>query len=175
MQTQVHPLETFFQHEVRTVFEGKLGLNDPLATDYVVRVLCKFAETESLFVDRGPGGHSMQDLQEMVRASDPVLGTAISFDAERVVRKYMGDYTLFVAGMFPEAVESGVNGGPPRPTLGELIKIGKESYYIVSQFNVFEHKKEAPLFGRLSDHFERYLLGLALVRRELSKRTSLPS
>jgi hypothetical protein len=114
-------------------------------------------------------------LQEMVRASDPVLGTAISFDAERVVRKYMGDYTLFVAGMFPEAVESGVNGGPPRPTLGELIKIGKESYYIVSQFNVFEHKKEAPLFGRLSDHFERYLLGLALVRRELSKRTSLPS
>ena len=58
----------------------------------------------------------------------------------------------------------------PRPNLGELIQAGKQSYYIVSQFNLFEYEQEAPLFARLSDGFERCVLGLTLVREELSKR-----
>ena len=58
----------------------------------------------------------------------------------------------------------------PHPSLGELIHAGKESYYIVSQFNLFEYEQEAPLFARLSDGFERCLLGLALVREQLNKR-----
>ncbi len=175
MQTQVHPLEPFFQQEVRNIFEGKLGLNDPISTEYVARVLCKFAEADSLLLLRGAGGHSFEELQEMLNASDPVHGTASSFDAERAMRKYIGDYTLFVAGMVPEAIESGAVSRTRRPTLGELIKIGKESYYVVSQFNIFEYKKDAPLFARLSEQFERYLLGLALVREELGKRLALPS
>jgi hypothetical protein len=55
-----------------------------------------------------------------------------------------------------------------------LIRAGKESYYIVSQFNLFEYKKDAPLFARLSDRFESYLLGLALIREELGERKALP-
>jgi len=111
----------------------------------------------------------------MVLASDPVNGAAPSFDAERAMRKYIGDYALFVAGMVPEAIDSGASDQARRPTLGELIKAGKESYYIVSQFNVFEYKKEAALFTRLSEQFERYILGLALVREEMGKRLALPS
>jgi len=91
------------------------------------------------------------------------------------MRKYIGDYALFVAGMVPEAIDSGASEKSRRPTLGELIKAGKESYYIVSQFNVFEYKKEAPLFTRLSEQFERYILGLALVREEMGKRLALPT
>jgi len=30
-----------------------------------------------------------------------------------------------------------------------LIRAGKESYFIVSQFNLFEYEQEAPLFARL--------------------------
>jgi hypothetical protein len=60
------------------------------------------------------------------------------------------------------------------PSLRELIQTGKESYYIVSQFNVFEYENEAPLFGRLADSFERCILGLALVREDLNKRKALP-
>jgi hypothetical protein len=176
MQTQApHPLEPFFHHEVSTIFEGRLGLNDPDVTGYVARVLCNFAESDSLFLARGAGGHPMKELEDMMLASDPVRGTAPSFDAERSMRKYIGDYALFVAGMVPEAIEAGVGNRARRPTLGELIKAGKESYYIVSQFNVFEYKKEAPLFARLSEQFERYILGLALVREELGKRLALPS
>lgn len=174
MHTQVHPLEPFFQQAVRDSYEGKLGLHDPDVVHYVARVLCDFSETDHLFRSRAGAGHSMDDLEGMLLASDPVNGTAPSFDAERSMRRYLGDYALFVAGMVPEAIETGAPTAR-RPTLGELIKLGKESYHVVSQFNVFEYKKEAPLFARLADQFERYILGLALVREEMGKRLALPS
>ena len=170
MQIQAHPLEPFFHHEVHSIFEGKLGLTDPAVIGYISRVLCGFSEEGSLFLKSGSGGHSLEELVGMMRASDPVFGTAPSFDAERAMRKYVGDYSLFVAGMVPEALDAEVGPKSRRPTLSELIRAGKESYYVVSQFNVFEYKKDAPMFARLCDQFERYILGLALVREELGKR-----
>jgi hypothetical protein len=109
----------------------------------------------------------------MVSAADPVLGPAPSFDAERALRKHIGDYALFVAGMYPEAMNSKRRLRRHRPSLGELIHAGKESYYIVSQFNLFEYEQEAPLFARLSDRFERCILGLTLVREEMGPRKPL--
>lgn len=170
MQTQAHPLEPYFHHEVHSIFEGKLGLKDPSVIAYIARVLCGFSEEGSLFLTAGSGGHSLEELVGMMRASDPVFGTAHSFDAERAMRKYVGDYSLFVAGMVPEALDAENGPKSRRPTLSELIRAGKESYYVVSQFNVFEYKKDAPMFARLCDQFERYILGLALVREELGKR-----
>jgi hypothetical protein len=109
----------------------------------------------------------------MMLAADPVHGSAPSFDAERAVRKHIGDYALFVAGMYPEATDSNRRHRRRRPSLGELIVAGKQSYFIVSQFNLFEYKQEASLFARLSDGFERCILGLTLVRDELGPRKPL--
>jgi hypothetical protein len=109
----------------------------------------------------------------MMVADDPVHGTAPSFDAERAVRKHIGDYALFVAGMYPEAMDSSRRHRRHRPSIGELVNAGKESYYIVSQFNLCEYEREAPLFARLSDGFERCILGLTLVREELAPRKPL--
>jgi len=172
MQTQAHPLEPFFRQAVRNSYEGKLGLHDPDVTGYVAQLLCEFSESDKLFSVRDAKGQLVEELDAMIVAADPVHGDAPSFDAERAVRKHIGDYALFVAGMFPEATE------PERrrrhqPSLGELIHAGKESYYIVSQFNLFEYEQEAPLFARLSDSFERCILGLTLVRDELGMRKSL--
>ena len=110
----------------------------------------------------------------MLLAADPINGTAPSFDAERSVRKHIGDYALFVGGMYPEAIAPGRRRRSPQPTLGELVRAGKESYFIVSKFNLFEYEQEAPLFARLSDSFERCLLGLSLVREDLDRRKALP-
>jgi len=170
MQTPAHPLEPFFLHEVTSIFDGRLGLNDPELSGYVSRVLCQFSEDEALFPRRGLKGHTTDQLVAMIQAADPVYGSARSFDAERAMRKYVGDYCLFATGMVPEVVENEHETRGLRPSLGELIRAGKESYYVVSQFNVFEYRREAPLFARLSEQFERYVLGLALVREELSKR-----
>jgi len=168
-----HPLEPFFQQAVRNSYEGKLGLNDPDVTAYVARLLCEFSESENLYRVRNELGRPIEELTEMITASDPVNGPAPSFDAERALRKHIGDYALFTAGMYPEAMASGRRQRRHQPSLGELIQAGKESYYIVSQFNLFEYEQEAPLFARLSDRFERCILGLTLVREELGPRKPL--
>jgi len=173
MQTSSHPLEPFFQQAVRNSYEGKLGLNDPDVTAYVARLLCEFSQSDKLYQVRDEDGHPIERLHEMIDASDPVHGTAPSFDADRALRKHIGDYALFVAGMYPEATGSDRRHRRNHPSLGELIHAGKESYFIVSQFNLFEYEQEAPLFARLSDGFERCILGLTLVREELSPRKPL--
>src|ERR1039458_4085167 len=106
MQSQTHPLEPFFQQMVRNSYEGKLGLNDPDATAYVARLLCEFSESEKLYMVRDEMGRPIEELGEMVQAAAPVHGSAPSFDAERARRKHIGDYALFVAGMYPEAMGS---------------------------------------------------------------------
>jgi hypothetical protein len=170
---QTHPLEPFFQQAVRNSYEGKLGLHDPDVTGYVAHLLCEFSETDKLYRVRDATGHPIEELEAMIKAADPVNGSAPSFDAERAMRKYIGDYALFVGGMYPESNVPGSRHGL-HPSLSELIHAGKESYFIVSQFNMFEYEKEAPLFARLSDGFERCILGLSLVRQELRKRKALP-
>jgi hypothetical protein len=170
MQAQPHPLEPFFQQIVRNSYEGKLGLHDPDLTAYVARILCEFSQADKLYSMRDAAGRPIQELEKMERAADPILGTAASFDAERALRKYIGDYSLFVAGMYPEATVSSRRHRRSYPSIEELIRAGKQSYFIVSQFNLFEYEQEAPLFARLSDSFERLLLGLTLVREDLGPR-----
>lgn len=174
MPEQSHPLEPFFQQAVRNSYEGKLGLHDPDMTGYVAHLLCEFSEAENLYRVRDETGRPVNEIEEMINASDPVNGTAPSFDAERAVRKHIGDYALFVGGMYPEAAGSSRRLRFHYPSLSELIRAGKESYFIVSQFNLFEYEQEAPLFARLSDRFEHCILGLTLVREELANRKLLP-
>jgi len=49
------------------------------------------------------------------------------------------------------------------------VHAGKESYFIVSQFDQMEYRKVAPLFGRLSREFETCVFGLNLVRKDLTE------
>src|SRR6202161_3245634 len=125
MQMQTHPLEPFFQQAVRNSYEGKLGLHDPDVTGYVARLLCEFTEADKLYKVRDEAGRPIEELTEMMLAADPVHGTAPSFDAERAVRKHIGDYALFVAGMYPEATASPRRLRRHQPSLGELIQAGK--------------------------------------------------
>ena len=140
----------------------------------MAHLLCEFSESGKLYELRDEAGRPIEDLEEMMRAADPVLGPAASFDEERALRKHIGDYALFVAGMYPEAAGSSRRLRRHHPSLDELIHAGKESYYIVSQFNLFEYEEEAPLFARLSGAFERCILGLTLLREQLAQRKAPP-
>ncbi len=176
MQTETHPLEPFFQQMVRNSYAGKLGIHDTDINHYVAHLLCEFSESDNLYKVRNESGHPVYSLEEMVVAADPVHGTAPSFDAERSVRKHIGDYALFISGMYPESMD------PWRRRHGqqsfeELVKVGKESYYIVSQFDIDEYAEEAPMFARLSEWFDRCIYGLRLMRDDLtgSKPGFLPA
>lgn len=53
--------------------------------------------------------------------------------------------------------------------LREYMETGRESYAIVSAFNQFEYREEAPLFRRLSESFELCVYGLNLVKQDLER------
>jgi hypothetical protein len=166
MQTEIHPLEPFFQQMVRNSYDGKLGIHDTAITQYVARLLCEFSESEKLYKVRDEEGRPLRSLDAMVTAADPVHGTASSFDAERAVRKHIGDYALFLSGMYPESMDR-YRRRHGHQSYDELVKVGKESYYIVSHFDLEEYAEEAAMFRRLSGWFDRCIYGLRLVREEL--------
>jgi hypothetical protein len=168
MQTETHPLESFFQQMVRNSYAGKLGMHDTAITNYVAGLLCDFSEADKLYKVRDEEGKPIHALDEMVRAADPVHGTAASFDAERAVRKHIGDYALFVSGMYPESMDPWKRRHGQQ-SFEELVSIGKQSYYIVSQFDLEEYADEAPMFRRLAGWFDRCIYGLRLVREDLAQ------
>jgi hypothetical protein len=168
MQAENHPLEPFFQQMVRNSYAGKLGIHDASITRYVAGLLCEFSEADKLYKVKDENGKPIVAIEELVTAADPVHGTAPSFDAERAVRKHIGDYALFVSGMYPESMDP-FRRRHGQHSFEDLVRVGKESYYIVSQFDVAEYAEEAPMFGRLSDWFDRCIYGLQLVRDDLTQ------
>jgi hypothetical protein len=166
MVNETHPLREFFTGLVERHYDN-VGLHDAEINHYVANLLTDFCEAEELFKLRNEDGCPLHDVGEMLLESDPIYGPAPSFDRERQVRKHIGDYTLFCTGMFPESINQYRLRRQRLENLVDFVKAGKESYYIVSQFDLFEYAKVAPLFAKLSREFEACVYGLNIVKNEL--------
>jgi hypothetical protein len=152
----------------RHLFEDT-RLEEPQVATYVAALLVDFARTENLYRIRNARGKPLEDVGEMLVESNPLLDAA-SFDREREVRKHVGDYTLFMTGLFPESVARTRHRKQPRlDAFLDFVRAGKESYAIVSSFNQFEYREEAPIFRRLSENFELCVVALNLVKQELEE------
>ncbi len=160
MMPQQNTLRQLFHEVVFDCYQEHLGMDDAELSSYVADLLTEFTRAENLYRIRDAQGRPLREVDQMLAASDPVHGPARSFDAERTIRKHIGDYALFCTGMYPEGNHA----------MLEMVHAGKESYYIVSQFNLFEYASEAPLFARLAESFESCMFGLNKVRSELDRR-----
>ena len=169
MIPESHPLQQMFQEMVSEKFAQDIGLRDPQVSQYVAAMLAEFCESEQLHKVRNAQGRALDDVGEMLLEADPVYGEAPSFDRERQVRKHIGDYTLFFTGMFPESIHHYRLRRARLENIVDFIKAGKESYYIVSKFDIFEYAKVAPLFAKLSAHFEECVYGLNQVKNDLTE------
>jgi len=170
MISESHPLRQFFSELVTDHFENSLGMRDQDVNQYVAAMLADFCEAEELYKIRTAEGRPLSDVGEMLLESNPIYGEAPSFDRERQVRKHIGDYTLFFSGMFPEAINHFRLRRQRVENFVDFIKAGKESYYIVSKFDVWEYAKAAPVFAKLSDKFEECVYGLNQVKNDLAER-----
>ena len=170
MIPESHPLRQLF-HDLVTEEYGSssVGLRDSEMCGYVADMLCEFCESENLGKIGDAGGRPFGDLGGMLKEADPVYGGAPSFDRERQVRKHIGDCALFFTGLFPESINHLRLRHERLENFIDFMKAGKESYYIVSQFEIFEYAKVAPLFARLSREFERCVYGLNLVKNDLAE------
>jgi hypothetical protein len=167
MIPESHPLQQLFKELVARHYAEQIGIRDPQIVGYVAHLLADFIEVDQMYKIRNATGKPLTDVGEMLVESDPVYGPAPSFDRERQVRKHIGDYTLFFAGMFPESINHFRLRRQRVENFVEWVKAGKESYYIVSKFEHFEYTKVAPLFARLSNNFEQCVYGLNMVKNDL--------
>jgi hypothetical protein len=162
-------LRHFFEDLVWRHFFEDVRLEEADVARYVARLLCDFSRIEQLYRLRTASERQIEDIGEMVIESNPLL-EAESFDREREVRKHVGDYALFMAGLFPEKIARRQSRKNPQlEALVDFVEVGKESYSIVSSFDQFEYREEAPLFRRLSDNFELCVMGLNLMRRDFDE------
>jgi len=157
-----HPLRRLFADLLAKQLPGDYEI-----AAYVGDLLTEFVHVDSLYRIRDCGGKRLEDVGAMLVESNPILN-APSFDREREVRKHIGDYTLFVTGMFPEYVASlSRRRGMRLDSLIDYAKAGKESYRIVAAFDQFEYRHLSPLFRRLAERFEYCVDGLNRVKTDL--------
>jgi hypothetical protein len=161
-----HPLTRLFRELVQRRLQGDSQIRDREVTAYVSQLLTRFADVRELYRIRDARGQRMEDVGEMLIQSNPLL-EASSFDREREVRKHIGDYTLFLCGVFPEYVARLARQPFRLDSIVDYVKAGKESYRVVSSFDQFEYRAEAPLFRKLAEWFEICVFGLNLVRQDL--------
>ena len=156
-----HPLSRLFAGLVAKELPG-----DREIVGYVANLLIDFVHVDQLYRIRNSRGKRLEDVGEMLVESNPAL-EARSFEREREVRKHIGDYTLFLTGMFPEFVAALPRRGLRLDSMIDYMKAGKESYRIVAAFDQFEYRRVAPLFRRLSEQFEYCVYGLNRVKGDL--------
>ena len=166
MVTGSNPLQQFFQEVVGYNYR-EAGIRNTEIQDYVSNLLAEFCESTTLYKIRDVEGRPLHDVGEMLLESDPVFGRASSFDRERQVRKHIGDYALFLAGMYPESLNHSRLRKARVENPAEFVRTGKESYYIVSTFEHWEYTKVAPLFRRMSQEFEQLVYGLNQIKNDL--------
>jgi hypothetical protein len=157
-----HPLRRLFTDLVGR----ELGVDRELAT-YVADLLVDFTYADRLYRIRNARGKRLEEVGEMLIESNPLLD-APSFGREREVRKHIGDFTLFLTGMFPEYVAALPRRGLRLDSVIDYVKAGKESYRVVASFDQFEYRQAAPLFRRLAEQFEYCVYGLNQVKSRLS-------
>src|SRR4051794_11062224 len=128
MIPETHPLQKLFVEMVGRHYAEEIGLRDPQIVAYVAHLLTEFCDAEQLFKIQNAEGRPLRDVGEMMIESNPVYGPAPSFDRERQVRKHIGDYTLFFAGMFPESINHFRLRKQRLAGFVCLVKGGKERY-----------------------------------------------
>jgi hypothetical protein len=132
-------------------------------------MLTRFARTENLF-PRGAVVPRLEtvvdmllDIQHAWRDDTPDFRP----EHEVTVRRHIGDYTLFMTGLFPERVHR-------TASMRYYVTEGKRAYHFVSEHARTRGGRERAPYRRLSERFEGYMRALDYARRAYFVDPSLP-
>lgn len=165
-----HPLGRLFRQLVERSFALLLEWQDRAVVQYISQLLTDFTHVQNLYRIRDCRGRALEDVAEMLLEGD-LMFRATSLDREYEVKRHIGDFTLFIAGIFPEHLHylrSNRRILSPDALL-DYVRVGREAYRTVSEFAHGPYQARATLFRKLSDHFELCLFGLHQVRAELDR------
>jgi hypothetical protein len=170
-----HPLRQLFGTLAERAFTEKLGWPDFNVSEYVSTLLVDFTRTDHLHRIKNAEGERVEAVVDLLYESE-VTHEAGSFGREREVHRHIGDFTLFMAGLFPEYLKRIKTAGLiyHKDFLVDYIKTGKRSYRIVAEFGdratpASEARPSFPLFRKLSENFELCVVGLGFIRGDLDR------
>src|SRR6476659_2205445 len=147
---QHHPLRRLFNALTERSFSEKLGWPDLNITQYVANLLVEFTHTNQLYKVRNQRDQRVDTVIDLLYESEVLLG-AQSLDRERDVHQHIGDFTLFMAGLFPEYLKRLKTAELiyHKDFLVDYMKTGKRSYGMVAEFHASEADERSPLFRKL--------------------------
>ena len=149
-------LQNFFLKVVRQSF-WQLGINDATIVGYVADVLADFARADNLYRFRTRGGR-IDSMAELLAQRPTAPADESDVLRERSLRKYAGDYALFMSGIFRKHVEG-------RGSLEYYIQEGSRSYWTVSELDLSLYRTGYFLYQELSKKFEYYSGALDYTRK----------
>ena len=158
MQTGLLP--RFFESVTRQAF-GDLAIDDAPALRYLTELLTRFVRSEALRAIRELPGRRLDSVTDSLLAIQDVWATDspdFSPGAERALRRQVGDYTLFMTGIFRDHVDR-------LAVTGYYEQEGRRAYRFVAEMARARSEAEAPLYRRLSDRFEMYAGALTYARK----------
>lgn len=165
-----HPLNRMFAGLVEQVFMAELGICNQQLLDYVSRLLTEFVHTDAIYRLRRLDGQAIHELAQM--ETDAHLGPDIDPTSRtRVVNLFIGDFTLFWTGVYPEQLRPRHQGAD---RMREYLLRGKFGYRVASELSEPESEPSPALLRQLSAEFEHCVHGLQRVRDtwELASRSS---
>lgn len=160
-----HPLRKLFRKALDFGFRENPA-DKPSVGDYLEeQILCEFIHTDNLYKIRDAAGKPLEDVADLLAEGDVRLH-ASSFPREFEVHKHIGDYTLFMLGMFPMALSRKAGKEfilgriiiPDSALYEHYLLQGRRSYGLASEFT------DRDLFLELSTNFLLYRNVLELVR-----------
>lgn len=141
-------------------FTARLGIVDPQLVDYISGLLTRFVRSDALYRVRNPDGRCLVDVGEMLLEAEQRIG-----DARREVHRHIGDFTLFWAGFYPEALQ-GARQRKKDDRFAAYCEHGKRAYYVASTIPSDSEEPSADVLVRLSHEFDLCVYGLGEIRRD---------
>ncbi|GBD39037.1 hypothetical protein HRbin37_01300 [bacterium HR37] len=149
-------IKTFFSKLIRMSFFDLGREWDNQVVSYLANMLTDFVRTERLYRFTDAEGRRIQTVVEMLIESQN--GPYENSEWERELRKYIGDFTLFMTGIFRDYIARG-------SYLRYYINEGTKSYFFVSRYDLETGKGDPVTFIKLSQDFEFYSGALDYMRK----------
>ncbi len=156
-----HPLHRLFGGLVEHVFMVEIGICEPALADYLVGMLVEFVHVDRIYPMATVDGRTIRDISRVEAEAD--LGPGLNETRRRrLINRYIGDFTLFWAGVYPESLRPRRSDEVDR--LPVFVQEGKRSYGIAGELTVPGEHPPAHVLRQLSAQFEYCVHGLQLVR-----------
>ncbi len=160
-----HPLRKLFRKALDFGFQANPSEKEDVENYIEDHILCQFIHRDRLYKIRDAAGRPLEDIADLLAEGDVRIHAA-SFPREFEVHKHIGDYTLFMLGMFPTALARRTGKEfllgrliIPGSSLSEQYELqGRRSYRLAAEF------KDRALFAKLSANFVLYRNVLEMAR-----------